>query len=119
MSRFPRARRVGTQPPACGVTPSRIFSALAWGTRRRSSGSTIPGSTIAMADRVLANHAHVFPASINPHGTTDRLLRLMDACGIEQAVCFAPFCHQCQGTEVDEPNRWLASAIARQPRLLG
>ena len=73
-----------------------------------------------MTYRVFVNHAHVFPASINPHGTVDRLLRLMDACGIDRAVCFAPFCHQCDGTEIEHPNDWLSQTIARESsRLLG
>ena len=39
----------------------------------------------------LVNHAHVFPAAMNAEGTIDRLLVLLDARQIEQAVCFAPF----------------------------
>jgi predicted TIM-barrel fold metal-dependent hydrolase len=71
-----------------------------------------------MTLRVLANHAHVFPESINPKGTIPRLLELMDACGVEQAVCFAPFAHQVEGTEID-PIAWLAREIRSNPRLLG
>jgi len=47
-----------------------------------------------MSYRVSVNHAHVFPASINPNGTIDRLRRLMDDCGIEECICFAPFPYQ-------------------------
>lgn len=71
-----------------------------------------------MSLRVLANHAHVFPESINPNGTLARLLQMMDACGIEQAVCFAPFPHQAQGRQID-PNTWLAHEIKDNPRLFG
>ena len=71
-----------------------------------------------MGHRIFANHAHVFPASMNPNGTTDRLLRLMDACGIEEAVCFAPFPQQCMGTNL-EPNSWLQREISRHDRLYG
>jgi predicted TIM-barrel fold metal-dependent hydrolase len=69
---------------------------------------------------LFANHAHVFPAEIKPNGTIDRLLRLLDACGIEQAVCFAPFAYQVQraSTPVD-PNPWLAAQLRNQPRLMG
>jgi predicted TIM-barrel fold metal-dependent hydrolase len=67
---------------------------------------------------VLAHHAHVFPESVNANGTTDRLLRLMDACGIDQAVCFAPFAHQLAGTGID-PVPWLAEALKGRPRLYG
>ena len=71
-----------------------------------------------MAIRIFANHAHVFPASMNPNGTTDRLLRLMDACRIDEAVCFAPFPDQCRTSGI-EPNGWLQREIARRDRLYG
>ena len=71
-----------------------------------------------MSIRVLANHAHVFPESINPNGTIDRLLALMDACGIEQAVGFAPFPHQAKGRDLD-PSAWLADHVKKNDRLLG
>jgi predicted TIM-barrel fold metal-dependent hydrolase len=71
-----------------------------------------------MSLRIFANHAHVFPATINPGGTVDRLLRLMDACQIEQAVCFAPFSNQLKGTGLQH-NEWLASELAGHPRLFG
>lgn len=71
-----------------------------------------------MAITVFANHAHVFPAAIRPEGTIDRLLRLLDACGIEGAVCFAPFAYQVRGSDID-PNPWLAEQLRTQPRLAG
>src|SRR3954462_13206725 len=66
-----------------------------------------------MSYRVTVNHAHVFPPQINPNGTIDRLLRLMDDCGIEQAVCFAPFPYQIEGKvdEIDDQNKWLAGEL--------
>ena len=73
----------------------------------------------AMSFRLLANHAHVFPAALNPAGTIDRLLQLLDACKIDQAVCFAPFSHQCDGKDII-PNVWLANEIKKHSdRLLG
>lgn len=71
-----------------------------------------------MAIQVFANHAHVFPAAINPDGTIDRLLTLLDACGIAEAVCFAPFPHQTADHDV-EPNAWLASELSRRRGLYG
>jgi predicted TIM-barrel fold metal-dependent hydrolase len=72
-----------------------------------------------MSFRLLANHAHVFPAALNPAGTIDRLLQLLDACKIDQAVCFAPFSHQCDGKDII-PNVWLAGEIKKRgDRLLG
>jgi uncharacterized protein len=73
---------------------------------------------ITMSLRIFANHAHLFPASVNPEGSAHRLLRLMDACGIEQAVCFAPFPHQLEGSGV-APNAWLADQLALDARLHG
>ena len=61
---------------------------------------------------LLAHHAHVFPESIDPDGTIDRLLPMLDTCGIDQAVCFAPFAHQCDGRGID-PNPWLAGELKK------
>ena len=67
---------------------------------------------------VFVNHAHVFPPGVNPDGTIDRLLRLMDCCGIDSAVCFAPFPHNAACCDLNG-NAWLADELARQPRLHG
>src|ERR1700722_4315867 len=71
-----------------------------------------------MAAVSLANHAHVFPAALNPAGTIDQLLVHMDACDISQAVCFAPFAHQTVAQKL-EPNAWLAAELKSKDRLLG
>ena len=63
-----------------------------------------------MSIRIFANHAHVFPAVVNPDGTIERLLRLLDSCNIEQAVCFAPFSNQVEGTGLNH-NEWLAGEL--------
>ena len=74
-----------------------------------------------MSSRILANHAHVFPPSVNPNGTIDRLLKLLDNIGIDQAVCFAPFPHQLDqaGFTQAQANDWLARELQNQPRLMG
>ena len=72
-----------------------------------------------MSYRVSVNHAHVFPASINPNGTIDRLLRLMDTCGIDEAICFAPFPYQIEGKGIANQNEWLVDAIKNEKRLHG
>ena len=64
--------------------------------------------------RIFAHHAHVFPAALNEKGTVQRLLAMLDACGIEGAVCFAPYPHQ-----LDNQNQWLAKEIKPQARLAG
>lgn len=71
-----------------------------------------------MSIHILAHHAHVFPGSLNPAGTVDRLLKMMDACGIEQAVCFAPFSYQIEGMGINH-NEWLQKELAGRPRLFG
>jgi predicted TIM-barrel fold metal-dependent hydrolase len=65
---------------------------------------------------VLAHHAHVFPESVNASGTVERLLRLLDACDIDAAVCFAPFPHQMRDAD---PVQWLAGEIRGRDRLNG
>src|SRR5580693_3206514 len=69
-----------------------------------------------MPSRMSVNHAHVFPASMNPQGTIDELLRLLDACEIEQAICFAPFPHQCDTNGI-QPNQWLHGELSGRDRL--
>ena len=71
-----------------------------------------------MAYRVLANHAHVFPPSINQAGTIDRLLQMLDRTGIDEAVCFAPFPHQTDGSGI-KGNEWLAGELRKRDRLHG
>ncbi len=71
-----------------------------------------------MATSIFAHHAHVFPANIRPNGTIARLLELMDACGIERAVAFAPFSYQ-SGTQGAESSVWLAKEIKSEKRLVG
>jgi predicted TIM-barrel fold metal-dependent hydrolase len=72
-----------------------------------------------MAEPIWANHAHVFPETVRPHGCVDTLLRLMDDCGIERAVCFAPFASQLTGTDI-RANEWLVGEVERHAdRLIG
>src|SRR5256885_16577295 len=71
-----------------------------------------------MAAPRFVNHAHVFPSAMNADGTIERLLRLLDKCSIEQAVCFAPYPHQWTDHDVDT-STWLAREIKSRPRLYG
>jgi len=70
---------------------------------------------------IFANHAHVFPHALKPEGSVDKLLQLMDACGIARAVCFAPFAerHDPSAIGARNWNQWLAKEIAGNERLLG
>lgn len=68
---------------------------------------------------IFANHAHVFPTDLWPEGDVDHLLRLMDECGIEKAVAFAPFFSQWK-TREGNPVDWLADVVREHAdRLVG
>jgi uncharacterized protein len=62
---------------------------------------------------IWANHAHVFPAAARPTGTVEALLQLMDGCGIERAVAFAPFSYQIKEFGIDA-NAWVAAEVRRR-----
>jgi predicted TIM-barrel fold metal-dependent hydrolase len=69
--------------------------------------------------RIFANHAHLMPPEAWPGAGVEDLLRLMEACGIERAVCFAPFADQARPAGIADPNRWLAEQIEGRPELIG
>ena len=69
---------------------------------------------------IFANHAHVFPEEVKPEGTIDNLKKLLDECGIDKCVCFAPFPDRFKETgRTDTPNEWLAKEIKNDPDLYG
>lgn len=69
---------------------------------------------------IFANHAHVFPEEIRPEGTVEKLLELMDECGIGMAVCYPPFHDRFRESGfVGDPNDWLAEEIKGNERLIG
>ncbi len=69
---------------------------------------------------IFANHAHVFPEEIRADGTIDNLKILLDDCGIDKCVCFAPFHDRFEGTRKNiNPNEWLAEQLKNQPDLYG
>lgn len=68
---------------------------------------------------IFANHAHVFPKEIRPEGTVEKLLELMDECGIDMAVCYPPFHDRYREAGfTDDPNEWLAKEIEGNKRLV-
>ena len=72
--------------------------------------------------KIYANHAHLFPKGTKPNADIDKLKELMSACGIEKAVCFAPFHNQMDMYDVSRgqnPNDWLANEIKNEPSLIG
>ncbi len=69
---------------------------------------------------IFANHAHVFPESLKPQGTVEKLIEFMDECGIDKAVAFAPFSDRFKEAGIEENvNEWLAKAIEGNDRLVG
>ena len=71
-----------------------------------------------MSYEIFAHHAHVFPADVRPNGSVEVLLHTMDTCGIEKAVCFAPFTRQLNA-DSEESNLWLFRELKGRDRLLG
>ncbi len=67
---------------------------------------------------IIANHAHVFPKEVNESGTLEALERLLDECGIDKAVCFAPFSDYLK-TSGENANRWLYEKIKNEARFFG
>ena len=70
--------------------------------------------------KIFANHAHTFPKEQRPDGTIEELMRLLDECEIDKAVCFAPFQQRfkesgIRGSSVD----WLYNQIEGNDRLVG
>lgn len=67
---------------------------------------------------IIANHAHVFEEVSRKDGTVSALIDVMDRCGIDKAVCFAPFSDYFHQDD-KSPNRWLYEEIKNNKRLLG
>lgn len=68
--------------------------------------------------KIIANHAHVFQPEVKKEGTIEALKELMEVCGIDKAVCFAPFDKQFISNG-DNPNQWLYEQIKNDDDLLG
>ncbi len=69
---------------------------------------------------IFANHAHVFPEELKPMGTIDKLKELMDDCGIDKCVAFAPFHDRfIETARTDTPNEWLAGQLKGQTDIYG
>ena len=71
---------------------------------------------------IFANHAHLYPKQLREDGSLDALMRLLDDCGIDKAVAFAPFSHRFRESalfhDVNQ-NVWLAQEIRGNDRLVG
>ncbi len=70
--------------------------------------------------KIYANHAHLFPKNTKPKSDIECLKKLLDDCGIEKAVCFAPFHSQMEMYNLTEnQNVWLANEIKNESMLEG
>ena len=71
---------------------------------------------------IFANHAHLYPKELREDGALHVLMQLLDDCGIDKAVAFAPFSYRfresAQFCDVNQ-NVWLAREIAGNDRLVG
>ena len=72
------------------------------------------------AYKIFANHAHVFPKGSKDNAQLENLKALMEECGIEGAVCFAPFNNQTErvGITINQ-NKWLYEEIKNEKNLIG
>lgn len=66
---------------------------------------------------IIVNHAHIFQKEVREDGTVDSLKNLMDECGIDKAVCFAPFSSYFNSGG-ESPSRWMYEQIKNDDRLL-
>lgn len=67
--------------------------------------------------KIVANHAHVFPEAIRADGTVSALKAIMEDTGIDKCVCFAPFYEYFDNGF--DANGWLADTIKGDPSLIG
>ena len=68
--------------------------------------------------KIIANHAHVFQKEVKKEGTLQNLENVMDECGIDGAVCFAPFADYFRSNNGESANKWLYEQIKGNDRFL-
>ena len=64
---------------------------------------------------IIANHAHLMPPNNPngwPEGSSEMLLRHLDACCIERVVVFPPFAFQFGGDRT-KANRWALEEVSK------
>ncbi len=73
-----------------------------------------------MSQRIFANHCHIYPKGHRRNGTVDTLKAVMEECGIEKAVAFAPFPHVMKDAGLTQDrNEYLARQITNDERIVG
>jgi len=66
---------------------------------------------------IIANHAHIFQNEVREDGSVEALMKFLDECKIDKAVCFAPFDSYFNGTG-ETPSRWMYEQIKNNDRLM-
>lgn len=66
---------------------------------------------------IIANHAHIFQKEVREDGTVEALERFLDECGIDKAVCFAPF-ESYFNSNGESPSRWMYEQIKNNDRFM-
>lgn len=66
---------------------------------------------------IIVNHAHVFQPEVREDGTITHLKSVMEECGIDKAVCFAPFSEHFQSNG-ESANKWLYEQIKNDENFL-
>lgn len=66
---------------------------------------------------IIANHAHIFQKEVREDGTVNALKEFLDNCGINKAVCFAPF-ESYFNSNGESPSRWMYEQIKNDDRLM-
>ena len=54
---------------------------------------------------MFLNHAHTWPEDVYPPGSLSRLSEVIEQCGIDKVVCFAPIPHSIRPSALKE-NPW-------------
>ena len=64
---------------------------------------------------IIANHAHIFQKEVREDATVEALDIYLDKCGIDKAVCFAPF-NSYFNSNGESPSRWMYEQIKNNDR---
>ena len=68
--------------------------------------------------QIFLNHAHVYPEDVFPQGSLQRLAEIVEICGIDRVVCFAPLPKSTTAAMAGGPA-WLAQALRDYPEFVG
>lgn len=75
-------------------------------------------SVVEKQGQIFLNHAHVYPEDLFPQGSLQRLAEVLETCGIDRVVCFAPL-PKSTTVAMSGGTAWLAQALRRYPGFVG